>query len=131
SIPLNIQDADFMKRLSMKRLSILTFLVFIIAVFSTVQAQPIPDTGQAEPVGTLVPPTLVPQLDTGEGEGVVAESGIARIVNTGRVRVGVLANQPPFGELNVRGDWNGFDADLGRAIADTWGVEVRFKQVTR
>lgn len=118
-----------MKRLSLKHLSILTFLVLITAL-SAVPATPVAQA-QTEPVGTLVPPTLVPQPDTGEGEGVVAESGIARIVNTGRVRVGILANQPPFGELNVRGDWNGFDADLGRAIADTWGVEVRFKQVTR
>lgn len=114
----------------MKRLSLFTFLAFLIALFSSVQAQPASDFGQVEPVNTLVPPTLVPLIDTGEGEGVVAESGIARIVSTGRVRVGILTNQPPFGELNVRGDWNGFDADLGRALAEVWGVEVRFRQVT-
>ncbi len=115
----------------MKRLSLFIFLFFISTLIGTGQAQPVTDIGQAEPVGTLIPPTLVPVLDTGQGEGVVAESGIARIVNTGRVRIGILANQPPFGELNVRGDWNGFDADLGRTMADIWGVEVRFKQVTR
>jgi ABC-type amino acid transport substrate-binding protein len=114
----------------MKRLSLFVFLVFVIALFTSVQAQPPVAYGQVPPASTLVPPTLVPLVDTGEGEGVVAESGIARIMSTGRVRVGILANQPPFGELNVRGDWNGFDADLGRAIAEVWGVEVRFKQVT-
>jgi ABC-type amino acid transport substrate-binding protein len=124
-----VKFKDISGRHQMKRLSLFVFLVFVIALFTTTQAQP-PDSDQAAPVGTLVPPTLVPLIDTGEGEGVVAESGIARIMNTGRVRVGILANQPPFGELNVRGDWNGFDADLGRALAEIWGVEVRFKQVT-
>jgi ABC-type amino acid transport substrate-binding protein len=114
----------------MKRLSLFVFLVFVIALFSTVNAQTSTEVEQAAPIGTLIPPTLVPGLDGGEGEGVVAESGIARILNTGRVRIGILANQPPFGELNVLGDWNGFDADLGRALAEVWGVEVRFKQVT-
>lgn len=84
-----------------------------------------------QPAPTLVPPTLVPTpvrpiLDT-----VPTESAIARIVRDGRVRVGVLFNEPPFGELTVRDEVRGFDADLARKMAELWGVEVVFVQVTR
>jgi polar amino acid transport system substrate-binding protein len=47
------------------------------------------------------------------------------------VRVGILFNAPPFGELNARGEVSGFDADLARGMADAWGVEIEFIQVTR
>jgi ABC-type amino acid transport substrate-binding protein len=107
----------------MKKASSLLFALFLALVLTPLSAQ--------EPVPTLVPPTLVPVVDGGESEALIGESGIARIINTGRVRVGILANEPPFGEFNVRGEWNGYDADLAKAIAETWGVELRFKQVTR
>lgn len=84
-----------------------------------------------QPAPTLVPPTLVPTpvrpiLDT-----VPTESAIARILREGKVRVGVLFNEPPFGELTVRDEVRGFDADLARKMAELWGVEVEFVQVTR
>jgi polar amino acid transport system substrate-binding protein len=43
----------------------------------------------------------------------------------------MLYNEPPFGEFNIRGEESGFDADLARAIAEAWGVQVEFQQVTR
>ena len=49
----------------------------------------------------------------------------------GKVRVGMLYNEPPFGEYNIRGEETGFDADLARAMAEAWGVQVEFQQVTR
>jgi ABC-type amino acid transport substrate-binding protein len=107
-----------------KRLGFVFFVFCLLLITVTLTAQP-------DPVPTLVPPTPVPVIDGGESEALIAESGIQRILNTGRMRVGILANEPPFGEFNVRGEWNGFDADLARAIAETWGVELRFKQVTR
>jgi ABC-type amino acid transport substrate-binding protein len=60
-----------------------------------------------------------------------SESGIAQIVRSGSVRVGILFNESPFGVLDVRGNVSGFDADLARALATAWGVEVSFVQVTR
>lgn len=83
------------------------------------------------PAPTLVPPTPIPAVDSGESEMILGESGLARIQNTGRVRVGILYNTPPFGELNIRDEIVGFDADLARAMGEAWGVEVRFRQVTR
>lgn len=84
-----------------------------------------------QPAPTLVPPTLVPTpvrpiLDT-----VPTESAIARILREGKVRVGVLFNEPPFGELTVRDEVRGFDADLARKMAELWGVQIELVQVTR
>jgi polar amino acid transport system substrate-binding protein len=80
---------------------------------------------------TLTPPTLVPQPAAQVIDALPSESGIAQIVRAGRVRVGILFNEPPFGELNVRGDVSGFDANLARAMAEAWGVEIALVQVTR
>jgi polar amino acid transport system substrate-binding protein len=83
---------------------------------------------------TLVPPTLVPTTPSPDSEVLLSESTVARIVREGRVRVGILYNEPPFGELNPRGEVFGFDADLARSMAQTWGLGdegVEFVQVTR
>ncbi len=84
-----------------------------------------------EAVPTLVPPTPIAAPATGENDALLTESTIARIANSRVLRVGILFNEPPFGELTIRGDVAGFDADLARLIAETWDVEVNFVQVTR
>jgi len=86
-------------------------------------------TGQTAP--TLVPPTLVPTTPPNFIDALPSESGVARVARDGKVRVGLLYNEPPFGELNVRGEQTGFDADLARSIAEAWGVTVEFVQATR
>lgn len=102
------------------------FGLVLFALSMSVMAQS-PDDA---PAPTLVPPTLLPA-----GEQVVtplpAESGVARIMRDGRVRVGVLFNMSPFGSMNIQGEISGFDADLARAIAETWGVTAELVQVTR
>ncbi len=86
----------------------------------------------AQPVPTLTPPTLVPTPDRAVvSEALLAESAVARIQRKGRVRVGLLYNEPPFGELNIRGEVSGFDADLARSMAEVWGVTFEAVQVTR
>ncbi len=85
--------------------------------------------GQGAP--TLVPPTLVPSLPIPILDIVPTQSTIARLQSAGRVRVGVLYNEPPFGELTLRGEVRGFDADLARKLAEAWGIEIDFVQVTR
>ena len=84
-----------------------------------------------EPVPTLAPPTLVPTVESGMSDALPSESAVARIQRDGSVRVGILYNEPPFGELNIRGEVSGFDADLARAIAEAWEVELELIQVTR
>ncbi|HVU14726.1 MAG TPA: transporter substrate-binding domain-containing protein [Phototrophicaceae bacterium] len=78
---------------------------------------------------TLVPPTLVPTNPPTEA-ALPSQSGLATIVQNGVVRIGVLYNDPPFGVFDIRGQETGFDADLGQAIADAWGVKAEFHQVT-
>lgn len=86
---------------------------------------------EQNPVPTLVPPTLVPTVESGMIDALPSESAVARIQRDSQVRVGILYNEPPFGELNIRGEVSGFDADLARAMGEAWGVEVEFVQVTR
>jgi polar amino acid transport system substrate-binding protein len=100
-------------------------LGIIPLVFSPASAQ------QPGSAPTLVPPTLVPTLDPGAGDVLPSESAIARVQRDGVVRVGILYNAPPFGTLNIRGEVSGFDADLARKVAETWGVKIEFTQVTR
>ncbi len=80
---------------------------------------------------TLIPPTLVPQQSVTTIDALPSESAVAQIMRTGTVRVGILFNEPPFGELNVRGEVSGFDADLARALVEAWGAQIEFVQVTR
>jgi ABC-type amino acid transport substrate-binding protein len=84
-----------------------------------------------ESAPTLVPPTPIPVIETGQTEMLPSESAVARIQQRGVVRVGVLFNAPPFGELNVRGVVSGYDADVANSLASAWGVQTEFVQVTR
>jgi polar amino acid transport system substrate-binding protein len=86
---------------------------------------------QATPIPTLVPPTPVPAHMDRPSAGIPTESRVAQIARDGVLRVGMLYNEIPFGVFNSRGEASGFDADLARAIAETWGVTVEFIQVTR
>jgi len=104
----------------------LMILVTRFTAFPLVSAQ---EVNQGAP--TLVPPTLVPPVNTGVEESLPSESAVARVLRDGKVRVGLLYNNPPFGELNIRGDVSGFDADLARSMADMWGVTFEPVQVTR
>ena len=115
----------------MKRFALqLTLIILVLTVAGSIVASSDLQVYQ-DPVPTLVPPTLVPVVDTGVQEIVATESALARIQRDGVMRVGILYNARPFGFLDVRGNVAGFDADLVRSIAETWGVEVEFVQVTR
>jgi ABC-type amino acid transport substrate-binding protein len=116
----------------MKKLLLLMVLSLFMLIFGTgaLFSATKPQTSQA-PAPTLVPPTLVPQPPSNFQEILPTDSVVSRILANGVVNVGILYNQPPFGELNIRGDLVGYDADLARSMALTWGVEVNFIQVTR
>src|SRR5688572_30382742 len=114
----------------MKRLlcgaSALLFLVMALSMSISVSAESVYQTAP-----TLVPPTLVPIIDDGSSDALPSESTVARVLRDGKVRVGLLYNNPPFGELNIRGEVSGFDADLARSMAEAWGVTFEPVQVTR
>lgn len=107
----------------MRRIAV--FGALAVLILCTAQAQ------ELQPVPTIVPPTPVPYDTTGASETALTASAIARIQNSGRVRIGVLYTEPPFGEFTERGEVKGLDADLARAMAEAWGVELRLRQVTR
>ena len=86
---------------------------------------------QDDPVPTLVPPTPLPVSPTAPQDALLSESTVSRVVREGNLRVGVLYNEPAMGELRLNGDIVGYDADLARAIADVWNVELELVQVTR
>ena len=56
-----------------------------------------------------------------------ADSALGRIQAADRITIGVKYDVPPFGFRNPQtGDVEGFDVELGRAIAAELGVEPRF-----
>lgn len=107
----------------MRRLAV--FGALAVMLLLPAQAQ------EPQPVPTIVPPTPVPYDTTGSGEAITSESAIARIQATGRVNIGVLYTESPFGEFTERGEIKGLDPDLARKIAEMWGVEAVLHQVTR
>lgn len=80
---------------------------------------------------TLVVPTPVAPLSVETATEVPSVSALARISSEGQVRIGVLYNNPPMSSLSERGTVQGYEADLALAIAEDWGVEAAFVQVTR
>jgi polar amino acid transport system substrate-binding protein len=86
---------------------------------------------ESDVVGTLVPPTPIPTTPVAENDLLLAQSTVARLQSSGVLRVGVLYNEPPYAEYTVRGEIDGYEADLARLLAETWGLELEFKQVTR
>lgn len=73
--------------------------------------------------------------DGGEGGGdqaaerreFPAGTTMARLQQEGEITIGVKFDVPPFGFRNPQtGDVEGFDVDLGRAIAEELGVEPKF-----
>lgn len=106
----------------MKRLLFLIILLMAIVSLSLAQEEPVP---------TLVPPTPIPFEPAEEANAVISESTVARLQRDGIVRVGVLYNEIPFGQYTIQGEVTGFDADLARLLAETWGIELELIQVTR
>lgn len=90
-------------------------------------------TAQAPlPIPTLAVPTLVayealadPPADP------LPESAVTDIISSGVFRVGVLYNEPPYSQFTLQGDLRGFEIDIVRLIAEAWGSDLEFIQVTR
>jgi len=78
--------------------------------------------------------TLAACGDDDEGGGDAAQveefptgTTMAELQDAGEVKIGVKFDVPPFGFKNPQsGDVEGFDVDLGKAIADALGVEPTF-----
>jgi glutamate transport system substrate-binding protein len=67
------------------------------------------------------------EAQQGQAQEFPAGSTMAELQDKGEIVIGVKFDVPPFGFKNPQsGDVEGFDVDLGRAIADELGVEPRF-----
>ncbi len=73
----------------------------------------------------------MPAIPTVQPTARPALSALERIRSDSRLRVGALYNAAPLSSLDERGQVVGYEADLARAIAADWQVELEFVQVTR
>lgn len=58
------------------------------------------------------------------------ESTLKKILNAGKIVVGVPVDTPPFGYVDENGDPAGFDIDLAHMMAEQLGVELEMQQMT-
>ncbi len=108
------------------------FFPLLAMILLLVWVLPWPLSAQDVPaVPTLVPPTPLPPSNQTVQDALITESTATTIQSLGQVRIGMLYSEPPFGELNIRGEVEGYDAALGRQLAEAWGVDPVFLQVTR
>lgn len=98
---------------------------------------PNPATPTSAPTGRRVPPTPtrtpipLEQAVLTPIPTPTTHSALVDIRQRGEVRVGVLYNYPPLGYMADNGQLHGYEVELMRRIAERWGVEVTFVQVTR
>ncbi|MCY4466523.1 MAG: transporter substrate-binding domain-containing protein [Chloroflexi bacterium] len=99
--------------------------LFVLCLAAALQAQ------DATPVPTLAVPTPLPVAVNPVADDPSGQSAVADIIAEQVFRVGILYNDPPYSELTWQGELAGFDIELLRAVAEVWGVETAFVQVTR
>ena len=82
-----------------------------------------PVTAQSD-LMTLVPPTLLPTDVPPTATPPVTISALAKMradKDHPHLSIGILYNARPFSWLDSNGQVLGFEADIGRAIAQDWG----------
>lgn len=73
------------------------------------------------------PPAATTSAEAGGETSPAAEPGpLARIVDSGGLRIGTSGEQPPLSMTTRTGDLIGLDVAIGRVLASTMGVEARF-----
>ena len=77
---------------------------------------------EEEPAGTTEP-----AAEATEAQEFPADSTLGKIQEKGEIVIGVKYDVPPFGFNNPdSGEVEGFDVDLGKAVAEALGVEPKF-----
>lgn len=84
------------------------------------------------PLVTLVPPTPLPPAPTPTPIPPITRSAIARILERDpkTLVVGIPFNLKPFASISETGELEGFEAGIASAIAEDWGVNIRFEPTT-
>ena len=126
-------------RPSIIRIALLLALLTLLAVgcSSGPTAEAVEPTEEAPPTEIPVEPTPTRTPVPAEAVNVtpvppaVEESALVGIRRRGELRVGVLFNYLPLAGLAENGEVQGYEAALARHIAERWGVDITFVQVTR
>jgi polar amino acid transport system substrate-binding protein len=58
--------------------------------------------------------------------GPTQNSTLTKVLNSKKLTIGVFADAPPYGVMNSSGEYQGFDIDKARALADSLGADVQF-----
>src|SRR5262245_66357182 len=49
-----------------------------------------------------------------------------QVMKSGTIRIAIIGGNPPYSKLNPSGEPEGYDIDIGKAIADALKVKVEF-----
>ncbi|MDO5302007.1 MAG: cysteine ABC transporter substrate-binding protein [Tissierellia bacterium] len=81
----------------------------------------------------LVVVTAVACTGAGDGEAAPEGGGTARTIDeikeSGKLTMGVFSDKKPFGYVDENGDFQGYDIELGNALAEALGVEAEYVPV--
>jgi polar amino acid transport system substrate-binding protein len=75
---------------------------------------------------TLMAAALAGVAALGLAAGPAAAKSLDDILSEGKIRIGINPNFPNMSVRNSAGDWEGFDIEVGKAIAAALGVEVEW-----
>ncbi len=82
---------------------------------------------------TLLAPVAVAALmltaacsGTAGAEGAVGKSHLDSVLESGKLRVAMIPDNPPASTLTSSGEWEGYDADIARLLGEALGAEVEF-----
>ncbi|MGB3486376.1 MAG: transporter substrate-binding domain-containing protein [Mycobacterium sp.] len=64
------------------------------------------------------------------GPTAAGESTLTKVLNSKKISIGVFADAPPYAVMTSSGEYQGFDIDKARALADSLGAEVDFVSTT-
>ncbi len=62
--------------------------------------------------------------------GTSQSSVLTKVLTSKKITIGVFADAPPYGVMNSSGEYEGFDIDKARALADSLGARVEFVSAT-
>ena len=126
------------KRLLLQhRLSPIGFLAAVVLFVVGCSSSSVTDTPTVLPTNTPLPaqPTAIPtqplDMSLTPQPTLASESALVSIRERGELRVGILYSYEPFSWLETNGKVSGYEVELLQRVAEEWGVEVSFVQVTR
>jgi len=59
-----------------------------------------------------------------------AAADLQAIISSGKIRIGVPIDVPPFGSVDANKEAAGLDVDMGKKIAEALGVKLEIQQIT-